>query len=93
MIEFPLIYMKRLLKVPGKLGLVTQENLVQPNLCLDLPRDNITLRFQIPNMFGKKKIIYNLTTFFGHPVTNFENGNNFKQQHILYTQFFLRHAT
>ena len=94
MIEFPPVYMKMLPKVPGKLGLVTEENLVQQNLCLDVPPDNIKLPFRVPNTFGRKEIIYNLTTFFGHPVTNFENGNNnFKQRHTLYTEFFLWHAT
>jgi len=71
-IEFPPVYMKRLLKVPGKLGLVTEENLVQPNLCLDVLHDNIKLLFQIPNTFGRKEIISNLTNFFGHPVTKFK---------------------
>jgi hypothetical protein len=70
-IEVPLVYMKRLLKVPGKLGLGTEEELVQPNLCLDVPPYNIKLRFQIPSSFGRKEINYNLTTFFGHPVTKF----------------------
>jgi hypothetical protein len=76
MIEFPLVYMKRSPKVPGILGLITEENLVQQNLCLDVPPDNFKLGFHIPNTFGRKEIIYNLATFFGHPVTNFENGNN-----------------
>lgn len=64
MIEFPLVYMKMLLKLPGKLELVTEENLVQPNLCLDVPPDNIKSRFKIPSMFGRKEIIYILTIFF-----------------------------
>ena len=89
MIELPLVYMKRLPKFPGKLGLVNEENLVQPNLCLDVPPDNIKLRSKIPNTFGRKEIIYNVTAFFGHSVTNFENGNNIYCIH----NFFLWNVT
>jgi hypothetical protein len=32
----------------------------------------IKFLFQIPNKFGRKEIIYTLTTFFGHPVTKFK---------------------
>jgi hypothetical protein len=35
-IEFPPVYRKRLLNVPTKLGLLTEENLVQPNCVLTL---------------------------------------------------------
>lgn len=35
----PLVYTKSLLKVFGKLSLVTEENLVQPNLCFEVPTD------------------------------------------------------
>jgi len=60
--------MKRLPKVPDKPAVVTAENLVQPNLCPDVPPDDIKLRFQTPNAF--ERTTYNLATYFGHPVTN-----------------------